>query len=98
MSQAVTEPTEPTSKPLKSPRLVSLEEKKAALEKQIAALQAREKSRTRKDDTRTKIIVGAAILANINLHPETRARIVPILNKAVTAPRDRELLTARGLL
>jgi hypothetical protein len=79
-------------------KLTALRNKKAALEKQIAALAAREASKERKADTRAKIIIGGAILANMKLNPETRGGIVAVLEKAVTAQRDRELLASKGLL
>ena len=86
------------NKALKTDRLKKLQEQKAALEKQIAAEEARQKSRDRKEETRSKIIVGGAILAHIQLHPETRAGVVAMLQKAVTKDRDRALLKSRGIL
>jgi hypothetical protein len=94
---AAAETTKPVSEKAPS-KLASLLEKKAALDKQIAAAQAHESAKARTEDTRLKIIVGAAILADMKIHPETRAGVVEILQKAVTAPRDREFLTSKGLL
>lgn len=79
-------------------RLELLRQKKAALEAQINAVEAKAASKKRKEDTRLKIIVGAALLANAGLHPETRTGIVEVLKKAVTAPRDREFLDSKGWL
>ncbi|MGA2572489.1 MAG: hypothetical protein ABSF23_18425 [Terracidiphilus sp.] len=58
----------------------------------------KEAQKRRKEDTRKKVIVGAAILANIEKNPETRRGVVEVLNKAVTSPRDREFLKSCGLL
>lgn len=57
--EAAAETTTPVNKSLKADRLSNLMEKRAALEKQIAALQARDNAKARKDDTRLKVIVGA---------------------------------------
>jgi hypothetical protein len=92
------EATATVNKVLKSDRLKKLEEKKAALQRQIAAELAKASTQARKEDTRSKIIVGAAILAHIELHPETRGGIIEILKKAVTKDRDRELLASKGIL
>ncbi len=81
-----------------NPKLQALREKQTELQKRIAEIEAREKAKSRKDDTRLKIIVGAAIIANIKLHPETRAAVVAVLHKAVTAPRDVEFLKVKGWL
>ena len=97
--EAAAETTKPVKEALKGGgKLSSLLEKKAQLEKQIAAEQARETAKARKEDTRLKVIVGAAILADIKLHPETRGAVVAVLQKGVTAPRDREFLKSKGWL
>jgi hypothetical protein len=80
------------------PRLDLLKEKHAQLRRQIEELEAKEKQKKRKDDTREKVLVGAAFLADVGAHPETRARIVDVLRRAITAPRDREFLASRGWL
>lgn len=64
----------------------------------IAAVESSQKARARKDDTRLKILVGAAILADLSLHPETRAELKAVLQRAITAQRDREFLKAKGWL
>jgi len=79
-------------------KLGTLLQKKAALEARIAAEQSKAKKRARTEDTRLKVIIGAALIANAELHPETRAGIVEVLKKAVTAPRDREFLARKGWL
>jgi hypothetical protein len=88
----------PVKKELTNTRLQKLSEKKAALEKLIAAELAKANGKARKEDTRLKVIVGAALLANAALNPETRGGIVEVLKKAVTAPRDREFLASKGWL
>lgn len=77
-------------------KVEALRQKKAALEARIAAEEAKEKSRNRKEDTRLKVLVGAAILADIAKNPETRAGVMAVLERAIVAPRDREFLKAKG--
>lgn len=79
-------------------KLEALRKRKEQLQAQIAEQEAKEKAKARKEDTRLKVIVGAAILADVNLHPETRAGVVAVLEKAITAPRDREFLQSKGWL
>jgi hypothetical protein len=98
MPPATEQPNASPVKASRADRLTALKNKKAELERQIAALASRETVKARKEDTRAKIIIGGAILANIKLHPETRGGIVAILEKAVTTPRDRELLASKGML
>ena len=92
------QPTTAAPKAARADKLTALRNKKAELEKQIKAAEARETAAERKADTRAKIIVGGAILANMKMHPETEAGIMAILKKAVTKERDRELLVSKGLL
>ena len=65
---------------------------------QIAQAERTHKAKSRKEDTRLKVLVGAAILADVALHPETRAGVQAVLQRGITAPRDREFLTAKGWL
>jgi hypothetical protein len=74
----------------------ALRQRKARLEAQIAAIEAAEGAKKRKEDTRLKVLVGAAILADVELHPETRAGIEAVLKRAISAPRDRDFLKAKG--
>ena len=81
-----------------SAKLEALRKRQAQLAEQIAQAERTEKAKSRKEDTRLKVLVGAAILADVALHPETRAGVETILQRAITAPRDREFLTAKGWL
>jgi hypothetical protein len=82
----------------KTSRLETLRQQQAKIQARIAELESRAKAQHRKDDTRLKIIVGAACLADAALHDETSASLRRILQKAVTAPRDREFLKSKGWL
>ena len=77
-------------------KLDALRKKREQIAAQIAAVEAAEKKKARKEDTRLKVLVGAAILADMELHPETRAGVEAVLKRAITAPRDREFLKGKG--
>jgi hypothetical protein len=79
-------------------RLETLREKQAQILARIAEIEAQAKAKNRKEDTRLKVIVGAACLADAALHSETRTLVRGIVHKAVTAPRDREFLSSKGWL
>lgn len=81
-----------------NPKLEALFAKQAKITARIAALKAREQGRNRKDDTRLKVLVGAALLADAVKHPETLETIKAVLPRAVTAPRDVEFLKTKGWL
>jgi hypothetical protein len=82
----------------KALKLDALRKKQDALRAKIAKLEAREKAAARREDTRLKVILGAAILANAERNPETRGGTVALLDKLVTARRDREFLKSRNWL
>jgi hypothetical protein len=70
-------------------RLAELEAKKAALEAQMQAIQARQNERHRKDDTRRKVLVGAAVLAEAEKDPAAMRKLMTLLDKHLTRPVDR---------
>lgn len=79
--------------PRKTPeqRLKELEDKKAAMEAQIAKTRAMVKKHDRARDTRRKIVAGAILLEHGDLNPAFGAEIDAILRKHVSRPQDREL-------
>jgi septal ring factor EnvC (AmiA/AmiB activator) len=79
-------------------KLETLRQRADKLKAQIAQLEAAESARKRKEDTRLKVLVGAATLADVELHPETRAGVEAVLKRGIVAPRDREFLKAKGWL
>lgn len=70
-------------------RLAELEAKKAALEAQMQAIQARQKERQRKDDTRRKVLVGAAVLAEAEKNPAAKQKLMSLLDQHLTRDVDR---------
>lgn len=77
-------------------RLESLREKQAQLQARISKLENREKQQARKDDTRLKILIGAAMLADTAHHPETGEFVRAVLARAITTERDQDFLRAMG--
>lgn len=76
----------------------ALKQRKAKIEKQLAAIEAREKAKARKEETRLKILIGGGIIADAKAHPEILTMMQKILDRATTSKRDRELLKAKGWL
>ncbi len=70
-------------------RLTRLQQRKAELERQIAAAESQAKAAARKLDTRRKIIVGGAILAAIESSPGLLAMVKTVLAQRVTRAHDR---------
>jgi hypothetical protein len=62
----------------------------------IAAIESRDKEKSRKLDTRHKIILGACVLADAEHHPDIRPFVEEILRRTATRDRDRELLRSMG--
>ena len=61
---------------------------KARLEK----LEAREKDRTRKLDTRQKIVIGGTVIAEMRTNINFASMIVNLLKERVTRPFDKEAI------
>lgn len=79
-------------------KLDALRKRRQQIAAQIAAAEAKERLKDRKDDTRLKVLIGAAMIADTSLHPETRAGVEAVLRRAITANRDVEFLKAKGWL
>ena len=79
-------------------KLEALREKFKKVQAQIGQLEAKNKAKARKEDTRLKVLIGAAFLADAVIHQETRAGIKAVLERAITAPHDREFLKEKGWL
>jgi protein subunit release factor A len=79
-------------------RLVDMYTKQDKQAERIADFEQKHAEQNRKDDTRIKVIVGAAVLSDAGLKPETRAAVIVLLGRAVKAPRDREFLKTKGWL
>lgn len=73
--------------------LEALRQKKAAIERRIAAIKTHEKRRQRAEDTRRKIVVGAAVLAHAEHDPVFAEALRQALMKGVTREADKVLLS-----
>lgn len=81
---------------IKPDRIELLKQRKAKIERELSAIEAKEKAKTRKEETRLKVLIGGGILADAKVHPEMIELVQEILTRATTAERDRELLKSRG--
>lgn len=86
-------------------KIDSLRDQAAKIQARITELERRTKAQSRKEDTRLKVIVGAACLADAKIHQETQASLQGILRQAVTALQragirrapDTHAIAERGL-
>jgi hypothetical protein len=79
-------------------KLETLQKQREQIQARIAEVEAKLKSKSRKEDTRLKILVGAAFLNDVEHHPETRAGVLAVLERGITIDRDREFLKTKGWL
>ena len=70
-------------------RLNRLQQRKAALERDIANMKREARTAARKQDTRRKIVVGGAILAALADSPGLAAMVKTVLAQRVTRTLDR---------
>lgn len=77
-------------------RIESLKKQQAEIKEKIAKLEAQRSAQARKEETRLKVLVGAAMLADAKVNPATPRIILEILERAVTAERDRKFLEEKG--
>ena len=83
-------PNVPTEKN-RMDRKAKLLQKKDQIEAQLRDLNARERLRERKDDTRRKIIAGALALEHAEIDPGFQATLLKLLNRYVVRSQDRAL-------
>lgn len=79
-------------------KLEELKRRKAKIDEQIAALKSREAAQARKEDTRLKVLIGAAMLADMKIHPKTAELIKEVLQRGITEKHDRKFLQDKGWL
>jgi hypothetical protein len=77
-------------------KIEALKKRKAEIEKQISAAEARLKAKERKEETHLKVLIGAAMIADSKVNPETIGLIETILNRAIKEKRDQDFLKAKG--
>jgi hypothetical protein len=69
-------------------KLNQLKIRKQAIE---SRLKATESKKNRADDTRRKVLIGAAVLAQIENNPEAQERTKQMMDKFLTRDNDRKL-------
>lgn len=83
----------------KPDRLSLLRQREKEIAAKIAGIEQRKKADERKDDTREKILIGAALLADTKSgNTAARPMVNDILKRAIIKDRDKEFLKARGWL
>lgn len=79
-------------------RLEALKKRKAQLEQQIKNIEQKNAAQQRKDETRVKVLIGAAFLADTLKHPEIKDLIKTVVNRGIQRDKDREILKKAGWL
>lgn len=79
-------------------RLEALRKRANQLKAKIGKIEAKAGAVTRKEENRLKILVGAALLADAKHHQATADFVREVLQRAVTADRDKEFLQGKGWL
>jgi restriction endonuclease S subunit len=69
-------------------KLSQLKARKQAIE---SRLKATESKKNRANDTRKKVLIGAAVLAQIENNPEAQERTKQMMDKFLTRDNDRKL-------
>lgn len=71
-----------------------LQEKIAADEKRVAQLLAKKKDQDRKLETRRKVILGGALMAWLETHPDQRQFVRTILADAGLRDQDQKVIAS----
>jgi hypothetical protein len=73
-------------------KLEKLRQERKAIDARIRLELNRENERKRKDDTRRKILAGAAVLDEASRHPAYREELYKLLNRFLVRAEDRALV------
>ena len=73
-------------------RIAKLEKQRNQINARLQKERAKIAAQKRKDDTRRKIIAGAALLAHAEHDNTVKAQLWRILDQNVTRPKDRAML------
>ena len=100
------ETAKPETATAKADKLALLKKKQEEIAEQIKKLEAKENSQKRKNENRVKILVGAAMLADINhttkenpgAGEKQKKELLALLNRAIQSKTDREFLRSQGWL
>lgn len=72
-------------------RAEALRQQKARIERKLAVIEASQRKRARAEDTRRKVLVGAAMLASVKDKPGKEAELRALLDAFLVRPDDRAL-------
>ena len=76
---------------MKNSKMETLKAKKEQIEARIKNLEAKERLKQKKQDTRRKILIGAMITEQMGKTEETKSKVMASLDGFLTRPMDREL-------
>jgi hypothetical protein len=79
-------------------RLEELRKRAGQIKARIGRIEAKKDAAARKEETRVKILIGAALLADAKHHQATADFVREVLQRAITADRDKEFLQGKGWL
>lgn len=79
-------------------RLEELRKRASQIKVKIGKIEARKDQTARKQETRLKVLVGAALLVDGKHNQATADFVREVLQRAVTAERDKEFLQSKGWL
>ena len=79
-------------------RIDALRKREAEIRAKIADEEKKRRVRSEKDLNKVKLLMGTAFLSDIEAHPETRAGVVAVMDRGITAPKDRDFLKSKGWL
>lgn len=79
-------------------KLRALHDRRAAIDERMKRLEGQLAAKARKEETRVKVLLGAAFLADLTKHPEIRPFIERTLNRAIVNDKDRDFLKGKGWL
>lgn len=79
-------------------KIEALRKREAEIRAKIAAEETKRRKREEKEESRVKLLVGGAFLADVEKNPDTRAGVVAVIDRAITNEKDRAFLKAQGWL
>ena len=79
-------------------KIEALRKREAEIRAKIAAEETKRRKREEKEESRVKLLVGGAFLADVEKNPDTRAGVVAVIDRAITNEKNRAFLKAQGWL
>ena len=79
-------------------KIEALRKREAEIRAKIAEEETKRRKREEKDQTRIKLLIGGAFLADVEKTPDTRAGLLSVVDRGIVNPKDREFLKSKGWL